>query len=76
MKHRIDNPKNQFTIRLVNVAKAFGCTTIGQLEEQLLRLPESTNRIGYYPFNKKMLLREIKDFKNFSGCGGKWVVFK
>jgi DNA-directed RNA polymerase alpha subunit len=61
MKHRIKNC--DFTVRFMNVAKAFGCTTIGQLEKQLLRLPETTKRIGSYPFNRERLLKEIQSFK-------------
>lgn len=63
MKHRINNPKNSFTIRLINVARAFGCTTVRQLEKQLLRLPETTKRIGSYPFNRERMLKEIQEFK-------------
>ena len=56
MKHRITS--SRFTARLCNVAIAFGCT-----EKQLLRLPETTNRIGSYPFNRERLMEEIRDFK-------------
>ena len=61
MKHRITN--SRFTVRFCNVAKAFGCTTIGQFEKALLRLPETTKRIGSYPFNRERLIEEIRDFK-------------
>ena len=61
MKHRITN--SRFTVRFCNVARAFGCTTVGQLEKQLLRLPETTKRIGSYPFNRERMLKEIQEFK-------------